>query len=285
MMGDPLEPMDDSVLATDESSMPAPQEKEPMHIHKIKPVHGWKEFLNEILIIVIGVLIALGLEQTVEELHWRHKVADAEERLKIEETANFGFAAEQVIVTPCILAQLDLIRDHLISGDVKPLPTDNFPNNLAVLRLPTRPWAKGTWEALQQDGSAAHFSVERQRHLGALYHLVETMVDAVSQSGNASGRLLATSYNSAISPEMRDNLLITVAEQYRRSQYMGRIALQLMGSARDMNLAPNDTKVDGFLRQMTFASNTIGFCRDRSLPLASWRQELSSVPSLDKRPY
>lgn len=284
-MGDSSESIHDPVLAADQSPAPAPEDQQTMHVHKIKPVHGWKEFLNEILIIVIGVLIALGLEQVVEEVHWQNKVADAEQRLKTEETANFGFAAEQVIVTPCILAQLNRIRDHVISGEAKPLPTDNFPNNLAVLRLPTRPWAKGTWEALQQDGTAAHFSIERQRYLGALYHLVESMVDAVGQSGNASGRLLATSYEGSVTSDMRGTILLTLAEQYRRSQYMSRIALQLMGSARDIHLAPSVTQADDFLGRMTFASNTIGFCRDRGLPLANWRAELKKIPSLDKRPY
>jgi hypothetical protein len=108
-MGDSSESIHDPVLAADQSPAPAPEDQQTMHVHKIKPVHGWKEFLNEILIIVIGVLIALGLEQVVEEVHWRNKVADAEQRLKTEETANFGFAAEQVIVTPCILAQLNRV--------------------------------------------------------------------------------------------------------------------------------------------------------------------------------
>lgn len=51
-----------------------------MHIHKPKPLHGVREFSSEISVIVVGILIALGLEQTVESLHWRHKVEQAEVR-------------------------------------------------------------------------------------------------------------------------------------------------------------------------------------------------------------
>ena len=32
------------------------------HIHVPKPTHGWKAFFGEILVIVIGVLIALTAE-------------------------------------------------------------------------------------------------------------------------------------------------------------------------------------------------------------------------------
>jgi hypothetical protein len=35
-------------------------------------------------LIVVGVLIALGLEQTVEFLHWRHKAQQAEVRLRAD---------------------------------------------------------------------------------------------------------------------------------------------------------------------------------------------------------
>ena len=46
-----------------------------MHVHLPKPLHGWREFLGEVGIIVVGVLIALGAEQVVETLHWRSAVA------------------------------------------------------------------------------------------------------------------------------------------------------------------------------------------------------------------
>lgn len=37
-----------------------------MHLHLPKPMHGSREFVGEVGIIVIGVLIALGAEQGLE---------------------------------------------------------------------------------------------------------------------------------------------------------------------------------------------------------------------------
>jgi hypothetical protein len=37
-----------------------------MHFHLPKPLHGWREFVGEVGIIVIGVPIALAAEQVVE---------------------------------------------------------------------------------------------------------------------------------------------------------------------------------------------------------------------------
>jgi hypothetical protein len=46
--------------------------------------HTWKDFFIHIATIVLGLLIAIGLEQTVEALHHRHEAAELRERLHTE---------------------------------------------------------------------------------------------------------------------------------------------------------------------------------------------------------
>ena len=255
------------------------------HIHVPKPLHGWKAFFNEISVIVIGVLIALGLEAVVEELHWRHKVEEGRERLRLELRAQFSLAAEQAIVTPCILAQLDRLRDHLGADAAKeaPMPLDYWPDNVAVLRLPTRPWSHSTWDALQHDGTAIHLNDTEQRYLGGLYSEIEIESALTAQSGNASGQLLATSYKGRLSEQARSQLLLVVAEQYRRTQYMGRIAGQIMGLARDLGYQPDDAVVTDYIVNRNFASNTIGFCKKQGYPMIDWKAAEAKVPPISKR--
>lgn len=59
-----------------------------MHIHLPKPLHSWREFLGEIGIIFIGVLLAIGAEQTIETLHHRSQVHDAIAKLHAESVEN-----------------------------------------------------------------------------------------------------------------------------------------------------------------------------------------------------
>ena len=59
-----------------------------MHFHLPKPLHGWREFVGEVGIIVIGVLIALGAEQAVERLHHHSQVHEAEKKLRAESIEN-----------------------------------------------------------------------------------------------------------------------------------------------------------------------------------------------------
>lgn len=61
-----------------------------MHIHLPKPLHGWRAFVGEVGIIVVGVLIALAAEQVVEALHWRAEMSGERQALYSEARENIG---------------------------------------------------------------------------------------------------------------------------------------------------------------------------------------------------
>lgn len=48
---------------------------------RFSPSMGWPAFWSEILIVVLGVVIALAANEAVEEWNWRTRVKDAEARL------------------------------------------------------------------------------------------------------------------------------------------------------------------------------------------------------------
>jgi len=50
--------------------------------------HTWKDFFIHIATITVGLLIAIGLEQTVEYLHHQHQIREAREALEHEREAN-----------------------------------------------------------------------------------------------------------------------------------------------------------------------------------------------------
>jgi hypothetical protein len=51
-------------------------------------VHTWKDFFIHIATIVVGLLIAVGLEQTMEAVHHRHQLHIAQENLRDEALSN-----------------------------------------------------------------------------------------------------------------------------------------------------------------------------------------------------
>ena len=78
-----------------------------MHFHLPKPLHGWREFAGEVGVIVLGVVIALGLEQAVESWHWHDRVDHAVAALGFEVAETLGQGQERLNVARCVDRRLD----------------------------------------------------------------------------------------------------------------------------------------------------------------------------------
>src|ERR1700681_3207412 len=103
-----------------------------MDIHKPKPWRGWPEFLKEIGTIVIGVLIALGAEQAVEWLHWRHEVGVARTAIAFDLKRLVAMSAHKDAMSPCQAVRLGELSDALDKAQL-------------THRLPPLPWIGGPY--------------------------------------------------------------------------------------------------------------------------------------------
>ena len=80
-----------------------------MHFHLPKPLHGWREFLGEVGIIVLGVLLALTAEQIVESVRERHAADKARANIRAEISANLTSLATRKQNEPCVSRRLNEI--------------------------------------------------------------------------------------------------------------------------------------------------------------------------------
>lgn len=94
-----------------EASQP-PLDGEIMHIHRPKPLHGVRELLAEIGVIVIGIIIAIGLEQSVEYAHRAAQVREAREALTREH--KFNTAAFEVLTGEEYLRVSEIKKNMLL---------------------------------------------------------------------------------------------------------------------------------------------------------------------------
>lgn len=249
---------------------------ETMHIHPPKPLHGWKEFLNEIFVIVIGVLIALGFEQVVEELHWQHKVHEGEERLKEELNDAYAISAERIAFSPCFAAQIDRLAARIRDGgpEFDGAPVSRSPRTPEVARVlfhPERPISTQTWQSLQQDGTIAHFSVRRQWILGRTYTQLELFRQRFDQIAELRGELDALGGRLTLTPDAKLQLLEKLSSMQSLSARTTLTAKQIIIVANGNGLAPSAAAADSLVNQ-SLKLGGLQICRDQGLPIANWRE-------------
>jgi hypothetical protein len=67
-----------------------------------KPLHGWREFFNEIIIVVIGVLLALGGAQLLDTVRSRSEVASFREAVDHELGRDLGIYQSMMPWRACV---------------------------------------------------------------------------------------------------------------------------------------------------------------------------------------
>ncbi len=262
----------------EESRMPEPTHRS--RWKRFSPSMGWRAFWSEIVIVVLGVVIALAANEMVEAWNWRNKVRDAEARLQGDIHWAFRWEAEKYVSVACVDAQLAaLSRNVLESGDtLKPQPIITQNNNVqSVLRLPNRPYRFPTWDALVADGTATHFTSQRQAFLSGVRHDQALSSESMAEIRRLRGRLMVMREPIALDPVVRADLLTTINELRSIITSESLNAQQRMRRIADAGDAPNAEVVELFLNasgKNPSGGNFSGmpqFCKAQGLPIGNWR--------------
>src|SRR4051794_8508507 len=136
-----------------------------MDIHKPKPWHSFREFLKEYLIIVIGVLTALGAEAVVEKIHEARLSDEARAAVRDEINLNLANMKRREELEPCIDRRLTELGDWIARAEAG--QAVDPPLNIGV---PGHPIVyTGRWEAATAGGRTSLLSLEEQRGFARIY--------------------------------------------------------------------------------------------------------------------
>ncbi len=96
-----------------------------MHIHVPKPIHGWKQFFNEVAVISIGIGIALSGEQLLETWREHHTADKSLEAIRHELAINISRMNSRVATEKCLTQRLNQIAEFIDppKGTVPQRPT------------------------------------------------------------------------------------------------------------------------------------------------------------------
>ncbi len=184
------------------------------------PTHTWKDFFIHVGTICVGLLIAIGLEQTVELIHHRHQLHQLEHSLDQEVERNHRLAQKDI-------ADLDdLIRieernkvaiQTSIDAKVRdPLMLEASP---LIERGGSTTWAvptAATLTAARYNGTLSLVPQQQAVFLARLEFTTSTLTELSHQLFDAEYRVRSLSHlhadPSALTPEERHDLLVAVSE-------------------------------------------------------------------------
>ena len=196
-----------------------------MRVHLPKPLHGWREFAGEVGIIVLGVLIALGFGQIVEEWQWQDELDSTRKAIANELVVAADQGAERIAVEDCLRDRIAELAGRLNSNTGRwmadPLPVlrgaEQFPHwdNRAMGRVysvPLRGWSQDAWDTAKSTGALNHMSRQEIAEYSAVYGEVTAIRDLQNEELPLETRIAFLSVDQRLDNSTRADALGTIGQ-------------------------------------------------------------------------
>lgn len=233
-----------------------------MHFHIPKPLHGWREFIGEIAVIVLGILIALGAEQIIERAHWQHKSEQTIDAVREDIQGGYLNAVEAATIAPCVDQQLVQLEIALANREFSGAPVySDGPFKAFVIRAPSRNWGTNVWSVATSEGVVSHLPRSLATSFQFFYSTSSLMEVNARQIDVLSWRLRSLAFPQ--SADARSRALETIEELRGHIGLMAVGANQMMRKAESIGMAPSPQQIADSNNQ----SGTIKFCKDHGIAI------------------
>ncbi len=218
-----------------------------MDIHKPKAAHSFREFLIEIGTITCGILIALGLEQAVEAIHWAEKVHEAREAIHQELVQATVFAEERIALENCRDTYLaDLATAIAASPNhwtPRPQTWCGVPHG-TVFAGTERPWPTEAWRSIVSEGTVSHFPARYRRQAPFTFNFIGMINDRAIEETQEASNLGALHYPVELTPDARIRFLNTITRLRGQNAQAALVTHQLERQIAAMGEAPTEAELE-----------------------------------------
>lgn len=205
-----------------------------MKVHPPRAIDSWREFLVEILIIVIGVALALAAEEALSDYHAGKEVAVVQESLNDELADSLFASLERINHADC----QERFLDHLDTLAHRPggQPLGDIP------AAPVRLWGSAAWEAAVASGIVEEMEHDERHAYAVLFSIVRTMKDWNTRERELWATVRAYARTPPATPEARHRLAEAVSQLRSLTGIMALASRQFVETARplDLKLSPAD---------------------------------------------
>lgn len=205
-----------------------------MHVHLPKPLHGWRAFVGEVGIIVLGVLIALAAGQLVERVNQAREAAQADEIIRGELAYNLGRLQSRLQIRSCVDARISQIERLLDTAASEP----TLPHPIWIGRPQYWTLQSSRWDAESQAGHAALIDRADLAEYGFTYALMRDTENEMmlEQTDWAKLRMLERLHRLD-EPTLAD-LNSAVQDARYRAWRVALISSEISAGAKELKLAP-----------------------------------------------
>lgn len=203
------------------------------------PLRRWglaPQRVTELAVVVFGVLIALGLENTVQEFRWRAEARELEQLFRADLRDNLSRALERRAVDPCLSERLSALAAEADNpaGTYRPQVFPGLVDERAASKLPTAYraplalWRTASFERALGSEAAKRLPQERLIQYGTAFATVAVVREAQNEEANAIAALqpLAMGHRD-LTAEVRADVLrdVAVADGARGKMLLGTLRL------------------------------------------------------------
>jgi hypothetical protein len=246
-----------------------------MQFHVPKPLHGWRQLLGEVGIIVVGVLIALAAQQLVETVQEHRDAADAERRIRLELAASSAVEIERLAIGPCLKQRIGQIAQGLAEGrtDWRGMLFPVTPERRTALReiyhMPSRSWVTDAYREALARGDLNSLDAARRARFASLYSQIDQLAVLNQTEQELTTTLAPLQFNGIVSGPERNQMIATLARLDSINGLIMLIARQNFATTHGLGLAMpssqlwGDLTVDGrWLSELTMLRKRYGGCVD-----------------------
>jgi hypothetical protein len=201
--------------------------------------HTWKDFFIHIFTIVIGLLIAIGLEQTVEHFHHQHQAHFLEDSLQQETRKNRAILDADID----IMVHVHQVEEQNKASLESTLASHGkFPFEY-IDYDPAPDWTPPTnavWASARDNGTLSLLPPAQASYLSRLDFSTGTTIETSHQVFDARYRVLALVHLHAgtaqLTPAERDSLLLAISN-YEETADHARMVMEKSQHALGLNRA------------------------------------------------
>jgi hypothetical protein len=157
-----------------------------LDVHPIHaPVGGWRDFFIHIATIVVGLCIAVAIQQAVEHVHNRYQIAETRQALRLEREDNYKTLVANTTAWRWGITELQnnlLVFQYLQQHPGT--PQEKLPGIL-LWATNNDQFSSAVWDAAHQSGAIALFPRDEIEANSSLYFFLQKVNDIQYESARA----------------------------------------------------------------------------------------------------